>query len=221
MKTMKTDPQIQQDVLNELKWDTRVAPNEVGVEVDNGIVTLTGTVSNYAKKLAAEQAAHNVLGVLDVANDLAVKLASGSKPNDTDIAAAVRQALKWDVFVPEDRIQTTVSNGLVKLQGTLDYASQRHDAARAIQNLAGVCAIDNQIKVKHADVSKPALKTAIHDALERRAKRDADKIQLEIDEGRVTLLGTVHSWTERQAVVGAAWGTRGVETVVDKLHVSP
>jgi osmotically-inducible protein OsmY len=221
MKTMKTDPQIQQDVLNELKWDTRVAPNEVGVEVDKGIVTLTGTVSSYAKKLAAEQAAHHVLGVLDVANDLAVKLANGAKPNDTEIAAAVRQALQWDVFVPEDKIQTTVSNGLVKLHGMVDYASQRHDAARAIQNLAGVCAIDNQLKVKRADVSKPALKAAIHDALERRAERDADRIQLEIDAGHVTLSGTVHSWTERQAVVGAAWGTHGVEIVVDKLHVSP
>lgn len=221
MKITKSDTQIQQDVLNELKWDTRVAPNEVGVEVKNRIVTLTGTVSSYAKKLAAEQGAHRVLGVLDVANDLAVKLASGAKPSDTDIATAVRTALLWDVFVPEDKIQTTVTNGLVRLQGTVDYASQRHDAARAIQNIAGVCAIDNEIKVKHASVSKPALKTAIHDALERRAERDADSIALEIDAGRVTLSGTVHSWTERQAVVGAAWGTRGVEVVVDKLHVSP
>ena len=221
MKTMKSDTQIQQDVLNELKWDTRVAPNEVGVEVDNGIVTLTGTVSSYAKKLAAEQAAHHVLGVLDVANDLVVKLANGAQPNDTEIAAAVRQALQWDVFVPEDKIQTTVANGLVTLQGTVEYASQRHDAARAIQNLAGVCAIDNLIKVKSAEVSKPALQTAIHDALARRAERDADRIHLELDAGHVTLSGIVHSWSEREAVVGAAWGTPGVETVIDKLHISP
>ncbi len=218
---MKTDSQIQQDVLNELKWDTRVAPNEVGVEVGNGIVTLTGTVSSYAKKLAAEEAAHHVLGVLDVANDLAVKLAPDAKPDDTEIAAAVRQALQWDVFVPDDKIQTTVAHGFVTLQGTVEYASQRHDAARAVQNLAGVCAIDNLIKVKRVDVQKPMLKTAIHDALERRAERDADRIQLQIDAGHVTLSGTVHSWSERQAVVGAAWGTRGVEMVTDELHISP
>ena len=217
----KTDTQIQRDVLDELKWDTRVAPNEVGVEVDNGVVTLTGTVANYAKKLAAEYAAHRVLGVLDVANDLVVKLANDAQRNDTEIAAAVRQALKWDVFVPDDKIQTTVANGLVKLQGTVDYASQRHDAARAIQNIHGVCAIDNQIKVKHAEVSKPALKTAIHDALERRAERESNRIQLEVDEGHVTLSGTVHSWSEREAVIGAAWGTRGVHAVSDKLHISP
>jgi len=218
---VKTDTQIQQDVLNELKWDTRVAPNEVGVGVDNGIVTLTGTVSSYAKKLAAEGAAHHVLGVMDVANDLVVKLATSATPNDTEIAAAVRQALQWDVFVPDDKIQTTVSHGFVTLQGTVDCASQRHDAARAIQNLAGVCAIDNLIKVKRGDVSKPALKSAIRDALERRAERDAARVELQIDAGHVTLSGTVHSWTEREAVVGAAWGTRGVEFVTDKLHISP
>jgi osmotically-inducible protein OsmY len=122
------------------------------------------------------------------------------------------------VFVP--KIQTTVRDGIVTLHGTVEYASERDDAARAIRNLAGVCGIDNQI-VKRADVSKPALRTAIHDALERRAERDADRIQLEVTEGRVTLSGTVHSWTERQAVVGAAWGTRGVESVIDKLHVVP
>lgn len=218
---MKTDVQIQQDVLNELKWDTRLGPTEVGVEVDNRIVTLTGTVSSWAKRLAAEEAAHRVSGVRDVANDLVVKLPHGTNPTDTEIAAAVRQALKWDVFVPEDRIQTTITNGLVRLQGTVDHASQRYDAARAIQNLAGVCAIDNQIRVARADVSKSALKTAIHDALERRADRDAEKIHLEVDAGCVTLSGTVHSWSERTAVVGAARGTQGVEMVVDKLHVSP
>lgn len=107
------------------------------------------------------------------------------------------------------------------MRGTVEYASERDDAARAIRNLAGVCGIDNQIVVKRADVSKPALRTAIHAALERRAERDADRIQLDVDEGRVTLSGAVHSWTERQAVVGAAWGTRGVESVIDKLHVVP
>jgi osmotically-inducible protein OsmY len=125
------------------------------------------------------------------------------------------------VFVPEEKIQTTVCDGIVTLRGTVEYASERDDAARAIRNLAGVCGIDNQIVVKRADVSKPALRTAIHAALERRAERDADRIQLDVDEGRVTLSGAVHSWTERQAVVGAAWGTRGVDSVIDKLHVAP
>jgi osmotically-inducible protein OsmY len=220
MKMPKTDAEIQQDVLSELKWDTRVEPTEVGVEVDNRVVTLTGTVSSWAKKVAAEEAAHRVAGVLDVANDLAVTPLDGNR-TDTDIAAAIRQVLIWDVFVPEERIQTTVMNGLVTLRGTVEYVAQRDDAARAIRNLAGVRAIDNRITVKHPDVSKAALRTAIHGALERRAERDADRIALDVDEGRVTLSGQVHSWSEREAVLGAARGTRGVESVIDKLHISP
>jgi osmotically-inducible protein OsmY len=218
---MKSDTQIQQDVLNELKWDTRLGPTEIGVSIANHVVTLTGTVASWAKRLAAEEAAHRVVGVLDVANDLAVKLPNGPNPSDTEIAAAVRHALTWDVFVPQDKIQTTVANGVVRLSGSVEDAAQRQDAARAIQNLAGVRAIDNQIAIKRADVSKPALKAAIHDALERRAERDANTIQLEVDAGHVTLSGTVHSWTERNAVIGAAWGTRGVAQVIDKLQVSP
>lgn len=221
MKTPRTDAQIQQDVLDELAWDTRVDPAEVGVEVDNSVVTLTGTISSWAKKLAAEEAAHRVAGVLDVANDLVVKLRGAARRTDTEIAAAIRQALLWDVFVPEDEIQTTVSDGIVTLRGTVEYPSQREDAARAIRNLAGVCGIENQITVKQADMLKATLKAAIRDALERRAERDAARIQLEVDEGRVTLSGAVHSWTERQAVIGAARGTPGVEAVIDKLHVSP
>ena len=217
---MKTDALIQQDVLTELAWDTRVSPTEIGVEVDNSVVTLTGTVSSWAKKLAAEEAAHHVLGVLDVANDLVVQLPHHGQRTDTEIAGAVRQALIWDVFVPESKIQTTVTHGLVRLEGTVETDAQRHDAARAIQNLTGVCAIDNRIVVKHAAVSKPALEAAIHAALERRAERDADRIQLEIDSGRVTLSGAVTSWAERNAVVGAARGTRGVDTVIDKLQIA-
>jgi osmotically-inducible protein OsmY len=221
MKTTKTDAEIQQDVLNELKWDSRVSPTEVGVEVDNRVVTLTGTVSSWAKRLAAAEAAHHVLGVLDVANDLVVRPPNDAQRTDTEIAGAIRQALVWDVFVPEDKIQSTVTNGIVTLRGIVDHASQRFDAERAIQNLTGVVAIHNRISVQRADISKPALQTAIHDALERRAERDADRIKLEVDAGSVTLTGAVHSWSERQAVVGAARGTRGVDTVIDNLHIAP
>jgi len=217
----RSDAQLQQAVLAELAWDTRVAPTEVGVAVENRVVTLSGTISSWAKKLAAEEAAHRVAGVLDVANDLVVKHSGAAHRTDTEIAGALRQALLWDVLVPEDKIQTTVRDGIVTLHGTVEYRSQREDAARAVRNLAGVCAVENQIVVKRADVSKAALGTAIHQALERRADRDADGIQLEVDEGRVTVTGTVHSWTERQAVIGAARGTHGVESVIDKLHVIP
>lgn len=215
---MRTDAQIQHDVQGELEWDTRVEPTDVGVTVHHGIVTLTGTVSSFAKKLAAASAAHRVRGVLDVANDLKVKVAAGMTDSDPDIAAAVRHALEWNVLVPHDKVRTTVTNGLVTLEGTVAYPSQRDDAARAVGDLTGVRGIDNRIRVER-EVAPIDIRHAIEGALERRAERDAEKIQIDVEGGRVTLHGAVHSWMEREAVVGAAKGTRGVESVIDRLQL--
>lgn len=215
----KTDAQIQQDVLNELKWDTRVEPTDVGVEVHSGVVTLTGTVSSWAKKVAAEQAAHRVRGALDVANDVIVKI-PGAPRDDTEVAAAVRAALKWDVFVPDDKIQSTVTGGFVTLKGEVDTYAQRDDAARAVRNLLGVRGVLNQIDVSHAEVTPAGLRTAIQNALERHADRDAAKIQIDVEGGHVTLRGDVHSWAERLAVVGAVTGTRGVDNVTDRMRIA-
>lgn len=216
----KHDSQIQQDVLNELRWDTRVEPNDVGVTVHGGVVTLTGTVSSWAKKLAAAEAAHRVSGVLDVANDLTVKLLDGATHDDADIAAAVRHALKWDVFVPDERIQSTVTDGFVTLTGHVESATQRADAARAVEHLVGVRGVDNRITVQQAaGVSADEIRGSIQNALERHVDREAKQIRIEVEGGRVTLQGEVDSWGQRQAVVGAAWGTRGVNTVIDHLRV--
>jgi osmotically-inducible protein OsmY len=219
MQIRKTDAQLQLDVLNELKWDTRVEPNDVGVTVHGGVVTLTGTVTSWATKLAAAEAAHRVAGVLDVANDLTVKPLVGAGRDDSDIAAAVRNALKWDVLVPDERIQSTVADGVVTLTGHVVLASQRADAARAVRNLTGVRSVDNRITVEPAGVTPVEVRGAIQNALERHADREASRIQIDVEGGRVTLHGEVDSWGERQAVVGAAWGTRGVDNVVDRLRV--
>lgn len=214
----KTDVQIQQDVLDELTWDSRVEPTDVGVEVHGGVVTLTGTVSSWAKKVAAEEAAHRVSGVLDVANDMIVKI-PGTR-DDTEIAAAVREALRWDVFVPDDKIQSTVTAGIVTLKGQVDSYAQRADAARAVRNLAGVRGILNQIGVNRVEVTPGILRSAIQDALERHADRDAAKIQIDVQGGHVTLYGDVQSWKERQAVLGAVSGIRGVEDVLDRMRIA-
>lgn len=214
----KSDRELQKDVLQELAWDMRVAPTQIGVEVARGAVTLTGTVPSWAKKVAAEEAAHRVRGVLDVANDLQVKL--DGQPNDTEIATAVRDALKWDVFVPDDRITSTVMNGNVTLRGTVDAYAHREDAERAVQRLAGVGVVFNEIGVARTDVAPDKLRDAIHHALERHADRDAEHVQIDVEGGRVTLHGNVHSWREREAVVGAVTGTAGVETVVDRLRIT-
>lgn len=217
----KTDTQIHHDVLEELKWDSRVDETEVGVQVNNGVVTLTGTVTGWAKRVAAQEAARRVIGVLDVANDITVKVPGALTRTDTEIAQAVRQALEWDVFVPDDKIRSTVSDGWVTLEGTVDRWSQRDDAERAVRNLAGVKGVTNTITLK---VTKPVtedVRKAIEQALERRAEREARHIRVEVHDGTVTLTGTVHTWAERKSVLAAARFTPGVRSVDDRLRVEP
>jgi osmotically-inducible protein OsmY len=217
----KTDTQIHHDVLEELKWDSRVDETEVGVEVDRGVVTLTGTVTSWAKRGAAEEAAHRVIGVLDVANDIVVKLPGGYSQSDTEIAQAVRRALEWDVFVPEEKISSTVSDGWVTLEGTVERWSQREDAARAVRNLMGVRGVVNKIAVTPAKPVTEDVRKAIEQVLERRAEREAKRIRVDIRDGTVTLTGPVHSWAERKSMLAAARFTPGVRAVEDHLRVEP
>jgi osmotically-inducible protein OsmY len=217
----KTDVQIQQDVMRELRWDTRIGPAKVGVEVDKGIVTLTGTLDNFAKKHAATEAAHRVAGVLDVANDITVHLAGSPGKTDTEIARAVRSALEWDAFVPDQRIRSNVSDGWVTLEGDVEYLREREDAARVVRRLDGVKGVWNQIVVRPKKVDPAAVRKMIEEALERRAEREAEQIGVTIDDGTVTLSGKVHSWLEKDAVVGIVSHAPGVQTVSDKLRISP
>jgi len=215
----KTDVQIHHDVLEELKWDSRVDETEVGVQVHNGVVTLTGTVTGWAKRVAAQEAAQRVIGVLDVANDLKVNV-PGTR-TDTDIAHAIRQALEWDVFVPDDKIRSTVSDGWVTLEGTVDRVSQREDAQRAVRNLFGVRGISNMIALKDTTPGTGDVRKAIEQTLERRAEREARRIRVDVHDGIVTLTGTVHTWAERKSVLAAVRFTQGVRSVDDRLRIEP
>src|SRR5438128_7521750 len=144
----RTDEEIQANVLEELKWDTRVRPNEIGVAVKDGIVTLTGWVDSYLKKMAAEEAAHRVPGVKAVANDIEVRLPGFAERTDTDLAAAVLNARRWDAAIPTGTLDVTVSKGWVTLKGEVEFGFQRRDAERAVQRLAGVKGVTNLITVK-------------------------------------------------------------------------
>jgi osmotically-inducible protein OsmY len=152
----KTDAEIQKDVLAELEWDTRVRETDVGVAVDRGIVTLSGKVDSQAKREAAQEAAHRVAGVLDVANDLELQLPGDGPRSDTDIARAVRDSLEWDVLVPDARIRSTVCNGEVTLEGDVDLDKQRADAERAVRPLLGVTRVINRLKVLSSREVAPA-----------------------------------------------------------------
>ena len=214
----KTDAEIQTAVLRELKWDTRVEETDVGVAADAGVVTLSGTVKSWAERVAAEEAAHRVGGVLDIANALQVKLPGTPGRTDTQIAHAVRHALEWDVFVPETRIRSTVSNGWVTIEGDVDLWHQREDAEKAIRNLEGVVGVLNKIEI-HPQAYAADIQRSIEAALERRAQREAARVRVDVRDGRAELSGTVHSWAEKEAVLGAARGTPGVRSVTDHIRI--
>ena len=201
--TYKSDEEIQIEALFQLDWDSRLKQNEIGVTVKKGVVTLTGTVDSYAKKLAAQKAAHRVPGALDVANDIQVKVTGSLRRTDSEIARAVRLALEWDVLVPSDQIHSTVANGLVTLEGEVDYYSERADAERAIAHLPGVRGVTNKIQVCATPIEPERVKSLIEDVLERRADHEANRIRVSVDEGDVTLTEAVKSWDEKKAILGA------------------
>ena len=215
---MKTDTQLQQDVIAELKWEPSVNAEQIGVEVKDGIVTLAGHVSTYAEKLGAERAAQRVSGVKALAIEMDVKLSGSGKRTDADIAGTAKNVLQWTSF-PKDGVKVMVESGCVTLSGEVDWEYQRQAAAKGVRYLMGVTGVSNQIVVK-PHVSLSAVKSDIEAALKRRATADAQKISVEVRGADVTLTGTVHSWSERDLARHAAWGTSGVRNVVDHMSIA-
>ena len=218
---IRTDEAIQADVLEELQWDSRAQPNEIGVAVKDGVVTLTGWVDSYLKKIAAEEAAHRVRGVRAVANDIEVRLPGSAERTDTDLVAAVLNALRWDAAIPADKVDVTVSQGWVTLKGEVDHGFQKRAALRTICRLSGVKGITNLMMVKPR-VLPSDLKQQIERALIRNAETDARNITVEMEGSRVILRGTVRSYAEKQAAEeSACWSAPGVTEVDNRIVISP
>ena len=215
---MKTDIDLRDDILDELEWEPSLTATEIGVIVDEGIVTLTGCVYSFPEKWAAQKAALRVSGVKAIANDIEVRLPIENNRSDEDIARAAADALKWDVALPKD-LQVVVENGWVTLSGKAEWQFQKIGANSAVARLMGVKGVINNIKIE-SNVAPSAVKEKIEAALQRHAASDAKGIRVSADGGKVTLEGLVDSWEEKEAAEDAAWATPGVTDVKNKLSIA-
>ena len=216
---MKTDSNLQFDVLEELKWEPGIDHEKIGVSVDMGVVALSGIVTSYAEKLLAESTARRIKGVRAIAEDITVRYPFDAKTSDAEIAKRVADLLQWDPLVPDDKINVTVENGVVRLRGDVEWNYQKDLAFKDTSKIGGVVRIDNWIQVSPS-VNTADVRERIEQAFERQADLETEKIHVRAEGQKVILEGKVSSWSKRNIAERAAWAAPGVTQIEDKLLVS-
>jgi osmotically-inducible protein OsmY len=209
---------LQKLVEAELEWEPSVDASSIGVSVIDGVVTLSGAVSTYAEKLAAERCALGIKGVRGVVENIEVRAIGIGGLKDDDIALRALQSLEWNTIVPDDAVRVKVERGHLTLTGEVDWHYQRQAAEKAVHGLRGVISVSNEIRLKQR--ATPAnIHSRIEGALHRQARLDADNIRVAVDGGKVRLEGKVHSWSDRSLVENAAWAAPGVSAVEDRIMI--
>jgi osmotically-inducible protein OsmY len=215
----RKDSYVKKDILDELKWTPQIDQTEIGVIVDSGAVTLTGHVPRYVDKEAAKSAAKRIKGVRAIADEIEVKLPSQMEGRDEEIAHRISEILKWNAQLPGDEIQANVRDGVVNLSGEVDWYYQKGYVKSLVENIKGVKAIFNSIKLKKKTTSKD-VKHEIVKALHRHAAFEANKVNISVANGTVTLEGEVDAYSDINLIEDAAWSASGVSKVVDKLRIA-
>ena len=212
---------VRQDVLDQLEFEPSIDAANIGVAVEDGVVTLTGHVWSYAQKLAAERATRQVKGVRAIAQEIEVRYPTDKKTADDEIAKRALNVLKWHAMIPQDAVKVTVQKGWVTLTGEVNWQYQRKAAEDAIWKLSGVTGVTDSISLKPT-VSVSDIKKKIEDALTRHAQIEAQAVRVHVRDGnKVSLEGMVDNWDEREAIENAAWSVAGVQSVDDRLTIAP
>src|ERR1700750_1768493 len=136
------------DVRAGLANDPRLpAPDEIAVEAFGDGVTLRGTVGSFAQQRAAVADARRTRGVIDVYDELDVRILDRDRREDAEIRGAALQRLSWDSAIPGDYLDVRVDDGGVTLKGEADFQFQSDLAFDDVSPLDGVTGVTNEIKV--------------------------------------------------------------------------
>ena len=215
---MKNNSELQTDVQNAIKWEPLLNAAEIGVTAKDGVVSLTGVVDSYAKKLEAENAAKKVIGVKAVVEKIEVKFPNSWTKTNAEIANEVLGALKSNWLIPSDKVTVKVEDGWVTIEGELPWNYQKEAAKNAINWLTGVKGVTNNIKIKSESHDSIEQKD-VENAIRRIWSLDDLDIKVKVSGTTVTLTGTVNTWFQKEEAGRIAWKTPGIWHVKNELAV--